>query len=146
MDQASARTFLYDFGRDRYREASLAVLGFEGELRYGGAPEKKVPADDLYWARISTQVVDEDQETLRNGEVRRFVTSGLVFVQLFCPVVDKRALPAMDAIAEAVRRSFRTYQGEEVEFTNARINDSVANEPNWLRANVTSEYQYRQFM
>jgi hypothetical protein len=150
MDQASSRTFLYDFGRDRYR-AACAALGIVGaELRYSGDTSglnKTTPADDKYWARITRTVVDERQETLRNGaSQRRFVSNGLIFVQLFCPVTESTAQDNMDKIAELIRNDFRTYQGEECEFTSAAINDSIPSEAAWLRANVTSNYAYRQFI
>jgi hypothetical protein len=150
MDHASSRTFLYDFGRDRYRAACLVVGIEDAELRYGGdtsGANKEPPANDKYWARISRRVVDEPQETLRNGDQqRRFVSIGLVFVQLFCPVTESNAQDNMDKIAELIRNDFRTYQGAECEFTGAAINDTIPAEPAWLRANVTSNYQYRQFI
>lgn len=145
MDKAGSRTALYDFGRDRYTEASALVLGQAGELRYGGAPQVDTPGDDSHWARVSCRVVDEYQETLRLN-TRRWVSTGLVFVQLFAPVTDKRAQPRLDAIAEMVRNAFRTWQPGELEFTSPAINDSIAPEPAWLRANVVSNYTYRQFM
>lgn len=146
MDQSGARTALYDFGRDRYTAASLAVLGAPGDLRYGGGPDRTTPGDDQHWARVSAKVVSEYQETLRNGEVRRWVSTGLVFVQLFAPVIDRRAQPRLDQIAELVRSAFRLYQVADIEFTDSEINDGVNDEPNWLRANVSSTYTYRQFM
>jgi hypothetical protein len=150
MDQASSRTFLYDFGRARYLVACAAIGVVGAELRYKGDTSglnKALPADDKYWARISRTVVDERQESLRNGALqRRFVSNGLVFVQLFCPVTDSKAQDNMDKLAEYIRNDFRTYQGEECEFTTAAINDSIAPEAAWLRANVTSNYQYRQFI
>jgi hypothetical protein len=150
MDHASSRAFLYGFGRDRYRAACAALGVADPELRYGGdtsGANKELPANDKYWARISRRVVSEDQETLRNGsEQRRFLTNGLVFVQLFAPVTDSKAQDNMDKIAELVRNDFRTYQGAECEFTSAAINDTIPPEPAWLRANVVSNYQYRQFI
>jgi hypothetical protein len=150
MDSASSRTFLYDFGRNRFL-AACAVVGVAGpELRYSGdtsGANSTLPANDKYWARISRRIVDERQETLRNGALqRRFVTDGLVFVQLFAPVTDSKAQDNMDKIAELIRNDFRTYQGEECEFTTAEINDTIPPEAAWLRANVVSTYQYRQFI
>jgi hypothetical protein len=150
MDSASSRTFLYDFGRDRFLAACALVGVAAPELRYAGdtsGGNKEQPANDKYWARVSRRVVDERQETLRNGlGQRRFVTNGIVFVQLFAPVVDSRAQDNMDKIAELIRNDFRTFQGAECEFTTAEINDSIAAEPAWLRTNVTSNYQFRQFI
>ena len=59
---------------------------------------------------------------------------------------SRRALDRLDKIAKALRDDFRTYQGEEIEFNKAWINDSVADEPTALRANVIADYSYRQFI
>lgn len=150
MDHASSRTFLYNFGRVRFLAACAAVGVAAPELRYAGdtsGANKTQPTNDKYWARISRLVVDERQETLRNCQFqRRFVSNGIVYIQLFSPVLDSRAQDNMDKIAELIRNDFRIYQGEECEFTLAEINDSITAEPAWLRANVTSTYQYRQFI
>jgi hypothetical protein len=150
MDNASSRTFLYDFGRDRYLSACAALNVVDPEIRYSGDTSglnsAPVP-NDKYWARISRVISDQKQETLRGPtQQRRFVTTGFIFVQLFCPVNDSRAQDNMDKIGEFVLTDFRTFQGEECEFTTAAINDTIPREPAWLRANVTSTYQYRQFI
>lgn len=146
MDRASARDFLYSFVRDQYRAASLAATGLTGALRYGGIPDEE-PANGTYWARVTMRITNEEQETLRSADrTRRFLTQGLVFVQLFCPSPAEPGLVPMDQIAETVRNAFRTYQGAEIEFTTAEIDDNVPAEPNWLRANIVSTFQYRQFL
>lgn len=145
MDAASSRTVLYDFGRDQYTAACVAVLGAPGELRYGGAKDRTVPADDKYWARLSRTVVDEYQETLRLG-VRRWCHTGLLFVQMFAPITDSRASDNLDKLAELVRNAFRTYQPAEIEFTKAAITDNLPAETAWQRINVTATYQFRQFI
>ncbi len=150
MDTASSRTFLYDFGKARFLAACAALGVLTPEVRFAGATAPGTsdqPAHDRYWARISRRVVDERQEGLRNGALlRRFVSDGLVFVQLFAPVTDSRAQDNLDKLAERIRNDFRTFQGVECEFTSAAINDSVAREQAWLRANVVSNYQFRQFI
>lgn len=146
MDRVTCRDALYGFGRDRYNEA-VQALGLTGEVRYGGRVYKVPVAADTYWSRVTTRVVAEVQETLRNG-TRRFRSDGLVFVQVFCPITDSRALACSDPIAEYVRNAFRTYQGEDLEFTNPWINDNIPPSPDqeWLQVNVTSNYAYRQFI
>lgn len=146
MDRAAARTFLNDFCRDRYRLASLAATGAEGEVRYSGVPGEN-PANDTYWSRVTTHITYQGQETLRSPDLtRRFLTEGLVIVQLFCPAVSELGTTALDGIAEQILTDFRTYQGADIEFTRAEITDNMPAEPDWLRANVTSIFQYRQFV
>jgi hypothetical protein len=148
MDHATSRTVIFDFGRDQYRAACLAVLGPDvtPELRYGGVPAEE-PANDKYWARVTRRVVTEFQETLRNGESqRRFCTVGIVFVQVFGPVGGGTVLSDIDRTAELVRNSFRLYQGDNLEFTNAVISDTVTPDPNWISASIRSNYRYRQFV
>lgn len=144
MDRVGARNFLFGFAEQQYLLAAQS-LGLAAQVRYAGSKDKSQPANDKYWSRISAQVVSEYQETLR-CETRRFCSTGLVFVQLMCPVTDSKALTFCDQLAEMVRNSFRIYQGEELEFTNTEITDNVTAEPEWLRANVVATYQYRQFL
>jgi len=145
MDKATATDFLYNFSRLRFTEACTVVTGSSGALRYGKVVRGDEPPNGTYWARVTCQIEDERQETLRLVE-RRWLTTGKLFIQLFCPVEDPNAPLNVDLIAELVRNPFRLYQGAEIEFTNPMIVDNVAAEPNWLRANVTCTYQYRQFM
>lgn len=148
MNRVEARDAIYSHLTPELNAAFVAVLGAPGFTRYSGVKDNQdatVP-NDVYWSHVSMQIVAEDQETLRNCE-RRFKSEGLVFVQLFVPTLDKRGQFHLDAIADGVRNIFRTRAtGDDVEFTRARIVDNIKPEPNWLRANVVSEFQYRQFL
>jgi hypothetical protein len=149
MDRTEARTEIYTFVTAAWAEVSATVVGTAGHMRYQGVrpqgADPLVPPNDMYWARVSLQIISEDQETLRLPP-RRFVTVGHVFVQLFCPIVDINVQPNLDVIAEQLRNKFRTYQTDKIEFTRSRVADNIPAEPNWLRANVVSEFAYRQFM
>lgn len=145
MDRAGARDLIYGFIGDQYTTISTSVLSEAGQIRYGDVVVQSPVANDAYWIRINMQVVLEEQETLRNG-VRRFLTSGLIIVQVFAPITDVNALVNIDSIADQLRDALRIYQGNEMEFTSARISDNMPAEPNWLRANVISNYAYRQFL
>ena len=148
MDHQISRSVLYDFVRDRYLDACALVLPEDADpqMRYQGYTQDE-PADGSYWCRVSRIVVAENQETLRNGDgVRRFRSTGIVFAQLFAPRSDSRSQVRIDIIAESLRNAFRTFQPEDLEFTNAVIDDSVAGNPGWIAANVSSNYDYRQFI
>ncbi len=150
MDNASSRDFLYDFGRDRFL-AACAVVGVSNPLvRFAGdttvAGREAVP-NGSYWARMVRRVVDERQESMRNGSTtRKFITNGLFYVQLFGPVTDTRVQHKLDQLAELVRNDFRMHQGVECDFTTAEIMDTVTNEPAWLQVPVVSNYQFRQYL
>lgn len=149
MDRTQARDKINTFVTDAFVEVTTAVTGEAGHLRYQGikpqGDEPLVPPDDVYWARVTIQVAEEYQETLK-CEQRRFVTVGSVIVQLFFPVTDPNAQPNLDLITEQVRNRFRTYPSAEIEFTRSRVEDNIPAEPNWLRANLVSQFAYRQFI
>lgn len=145
MDRTAARDDIYSFATEQFKAVTTALLGAAGELRYQGLLDPGIPANDKYWTRVVMQVADEYQETLR-CDVRRFVTVGNVILQFFIPVIDRNAMPNLDIITEQMRNAFRNYTSSEIEFTRPRINDNIPAEPNWLRANLVSDFAYRQFM
>jgi hypothetical protein len=149
MDRSQARDLINTFVTERFVEVTTDVTGQPGELRYQGVRpvegQPLVPANNVYWARVALLVAAEPQETLR-CEVRRFVTMGSAIIQLFCPTVDVNAQLNLDIIAERMRNYFRTHNSAEIEFTNARISDNIPAESNWLRANIVSDFAYRQFI
>jgi hypothetical protein len=145
MDRTTARDGIYAFSKEQFEAVTTALLGAAGELRYQGVRDPSIPSNDKYWTRVVMQVADEYQETLR-CDVRRFVTVGNVIIQFFAPAVDPNAMPNLDIITEQMRNGFRNYRSTEIEFTRPRINDNIPAEPNWLRANLVSDFAYRQFM
>lgn len=145
MDRTTARDGIYSFSTEQFEAVTTALLTEAGELRYQGLKDATIPANDKYWTRVVMQVADEYQETLR-CEVRRFVTVGNVILQFFAPVVDVNAMPNLDIITEQMRNAFRNHMSSEIEFTRPRIIDNIPAEPNWLRANLVSDFAYRQFM
>lgn len=126
--------------------AALQALGLTGEIRYQGVA-KEQPAQGKIWSRVSFQTVDEYQETLKNGDARRWVTVGIIYVQIMVPRTLGTAQVISDKLAELVRNDFRDRNVEEhLEFTAAAIDDNVAPEPSWLVVNVTTRFWYRQFI
>lgn len=150
MNRDEARDVIYTYGTTAVAAAKDAA-GIAAEapfaMRYGGVSETE-PDQGTYWARVSMQTVDESQEALGNSEgTRRFLTVGLVQVQLFIPRSSAKELIESDRWAEAVRNAFRDLDTPEgLEFTGARIDDNVRAEPSWLNVLVTARFSYRQFM
>ena len=149
MNRALARDLINKFVTESFRDATTAVTGTPGELRYQGIRPATgvplVPSNDVYWARITVQTAAESQETLRCEGKRRFVTTGSVIVQMFFPTLDVNAQPNLDLITQRVNDDFRHYPSDKIEFTRSRVDDNILAEPNWLRANLVSQFTYRQF-
>jgi hypothetical protein len=149
MDRTEARDLINTFVGTAFAEVTTAVTGAAGQVRYQGIRpvegEPLVPPNDVYWARVTIQVAEEVQETLK-CENRRFATFGSVIVQLFFPVLDMNAQPNLDIITEQLRNRFRDHPSDKIEFTRCRVDDNIPAEPNWLRANIVSQLAYRQFM
>lgn len=148
MDRTEARDHINTFVTQAFAEVTTGV-GVDSQIRYQGIRpvegEPLVPSNEAYWARVTIQVADEYQETLK-CEDRRFVTVGSVIVQIFFPVLDLNAQPNLDIITEQLRNRFRDHPSDKIEFTRCRVDDNIPAEPNWLRANIVSQFAYRQFM
>lgn len=145
MNRAEAKDVMFGHLTTAWN-AALTAHDLDGVLRFpdDGLEE---PDNGTYWARVSIQTVDEDQETLRNQGVRRFLSVGLVFVQIFCPRSDDGAAINADLIAEDMRNALRNPRVDDnLEFTQAAIVDNVEQEPAWVTINVTARFWYREFM
>lgn len=149
MNRNEARDKIYEHGTALFA-AALVAAGIPGEatsaMRYQGVADAE-PGQGSYWGRLTLQTVDEPQETLRNGETRRFATFGIVMFQLFVPRTSPKALTELDAIAEHVRNGYRDRQVDDnLEFTGAKIDDNVRVEQSWLNVLITARFEYRQFI
>lgn len=146
MLRVDAKSEIYNVVASNWAAVMAPIVGTNHELRYYGLKYSSEVPVTKYWGRVSTQVVAEDQETLRNG-VRRYRTDGLVFVQLFVPINDAQAATRLDTIADAIRNLFRhCTAADNVQFSRARIVDNIDPEAAWLKANVVSEFEYNQFV
>jgi hypothetical protein len=126
---------------------TLTVLDEIPEIRWQGKEKKELPSREDFWCRISTQSVYESQITLSENVTelgsRRYESSGLVFVQIFCPKVKKDSYEKGILLAEIAKNAFRgkkTSPGN-VWFRNVRINN-VEPEELWYRFNVIAEFEY----
>lgn len=120
-----------------------AVVGYMPDIRWQGINEGTTPNAAKYWCRVSQQTVIEEQTALAddNGK-KRYTASGLIFVQLFCPIADVEASPKGRLLAVIARNAFRgkTTSGK-VWFRNVRINE-LPNQESAVRFNVVAEYEY----
>ncbi len=129
-----------------WQSGTPAIVGNVPAVRWPGVEERNPPAMDSYWARVSTQEIDSPQTTLKSGvapdEKQRYTSTGLLFVQLFCPMSDAKAKERGDALAELARGAFRGVETPGgVWFRNPR-SSPLAPQDNAYRFNIVVEYQF----
>jgi hypothetical protein len=119
------------------------VTGDAPEIRWQGIEEPKKPPFGKYWTRVSQETVFEEQITLRDPTCgQRHRTTGLLFIQIFCPRSDARAMENGRKLAVIARNAYRAYKTlGGAWFRNSRILELEA-EPEWIRFNVVVEYEY----
>ncbi|MCW2763979.1 MAG: hypothetical protein JWR85_4180 [Marmoricola sp.] len=126
---------------------AATILGeAPGALRYVGVETQGKQETDKFWARVSTQGVDENQASIANGVGapgnRRYQAEGLVFIQLFAPKSRNTAMEKLRLLAQLARNAYRgkvTVNG--VSFSHVRIQE-LDPEELWQRINVVAEYAY----
>ena len=147
MNRSEAKDIIFAHAATAWTNACTTAGIASPQVRFKDDGQAE-PSNGTYWARISTQVVDERQESLRNDSFeRRFVTVGLVFVQIFVPRTSSGIIAKADVLAESVRNAFRDPRVDDnLEFTQATIDDNVQSEPAWLPVLVWARFWYRQFL
>lgn len=123
-----------------------AIVGTVPQIRWQGTEGTSKPPVDGFWCMVSAQTVFEEQSTLKTGlapsENRRYTATGLLVVQLFCPMSDAEAMDKGRRLAVVARNAFRGKETNNgVWFRNARINE-IPPEENAYRFNIVVEYEY----
>lgn len=124
---------------------ATTLIGYALDIRWQGVEVATPPDATKYWARVSIQGVTEAQVSLADQVTgpakRRYEPKGLIFVQLFAPMVAD----GMDngrKLAMIARDAFRGQQtASGVVFRNVRINE-LSNDGKSYRFNVVAEYEY----
>lgn len=123
-----------------------SIVGYVPKVFWQGITEPDPPDSDAFWARFSIQTVFEEQSGLSGGDLsRRYTTSGLIFIQIFCPKSESRGFEFGQQLASVGRASFRgrsTPGG--VWFRNVRINE-LNPEQLCYRFNVVSEFEFDEY-
>lgn len=125
---------------------ALAETTLVPDIRWPGVEEPEIPPVDSFWCRVSTQQVSEPLTSFKSGvaptENKRYSAVGLLFVQIFCPMSDSRAMEKGRLLAELARDAFRGKQtANDVWFRNARI-QNLPPEDRFYRFNIVVEYTY----
>lgn len=120
------------------------VVGYVPELRWPG-DSNAAPADSSrFWGRVSQQTVEQRQTSFAtnvDGEGRRYRTTGLVYLQLFCPATVDGVVHGRE-LADVARSAFKgraTTNG--VAFNNVAIQEPPP-ENGRFRLNVVAQYEY----
>jgi len=129
-------------------QSTVAIVGYVPEVQWQGVQYRTMPDGSKYWARLSKQTVIESQATLSTCEglpgQRKYETSGLIFVQIFCPKSDSQAFELGQKLATVARNAFRgKVTPGKIWFRNVRINE-LEPEELYQRFNVVSEYEYNE--
>jgi len=110
-------------------------------IRWDGREKGAIPKG--YFCRFSMQWVLERQRTFRNGEDQRYVSAGVLFIQVFGPRDgDELVLKRMRTLSTAARNIFRGQSFDGcILFRNVRV---VNLEPldSYHRTNVVMEWEY----
>ena len=129
--------------------AASDILDPMPELRFQGAEKPGLPGAEKYWARASTQLVaTRNSAHIMSDEPgaspAEFLTTGLVFIQIFAPMKTVNSYAKGELLAELGQRMFMAANTNSgVWFRNPRINE-LSPDGSWYRWNVVSEYQFNQ--
>jgi hypothetical protein len=110
------------------------------ELRFADNEVGEIPK--TYFVRFSMVPVTERQSTFRNGEDKRYTSTGVLYLQVFAPRLDERAAERRRDLAHVGKTLFR---GKSLDgciwFRNVRIN-WLQPDDKFLRANVAGDYEF----
>lgn len=133
---------MYGLFNTAWAAGAPAIVGYLPEIRWQGVEKEGSPETKKYWCRVSSQSVLERQITFRNGTDKRYQTDGLLFVQVFAPMSDAKAMENLRALAVVARNAFRgKTTSSMIWFRNVRINE-LGPDNKAYRCNVVAEYQY----
>lgn len=146
----SARKFTEAFG-----PAAEVIIGDPVEIRYqgvlhaiAGQPLKAVDPSK-YWVRFSMRGVMSRPSAFVLSEEpvpsqMEFETNGLVFVQVFAPMIEVNGFAQGLLLAELAQDIFRrTETASGVVFNNVRINE-LDDDTKSYRWNVIAEYEFSE--
>lgn len=119
------------------------------ELRYQGAEQATLPGATNFWGRASTQLATTRQSAHimsdgPGGSPVEFMTTGVVFVQIFAPMKGQGNYAKGELLAELCQCAFMAAEtASGVWFRNPRINE-LPNDGTWYRWNVLADFQFNQ--
>lgn len=134
LDRSSARDALCAIVDAALAGESLTIV-WDGD---GEAP----PSDTaLSWARVSIRHVDSKQSTLGPVGARKYLTSGLMYVQIFTPLGD--GLSEDDRLAMILLSALRADDTAGLTLRNIRPVETGP-DGGWHQTNVIAEFEYEE--
>lgn len=124
--------------------AAVPLAAANIDVKWPGAPQSAKPAREKTWARVSAQIVTDDQSSLANSAgKKRYHATGLLYVQLFCSRIEANGLDNGRTIAKAVQAAFRVDAPSGVMwFRDQKIRELPITEESYpINVVVTFEYE-----
>lgn len=119
-------------------------IDYEFPLRFVGIEYSTKPDRTKYWARVSTQIVSDQQASLSDVEGQRFYEAiSLLYIQLFCPRNVSKSLQNGRKMAEILQDQFRRRStSDELWYRNPRIVE-LPETAEAYPINIVSEFWYK---
>ena len=101
---------------------AASIVGYTPVIRWQGKEVADKPPVDQIWARVSAQIITDQQSSLANiNGNRMYEAKGLLYIQLFCPR-SNNDLQTGRIFSQYIREVFRTESPDgNIWFTNQRI-------------------------
>lgn len=120
------------------------LLGYDIDVRWPGVAIETKPAMDELWARVSMQIITEEQASLANvAGNKMYETTGLLYVQLFCPRNQPASMDNGRQLAVDMRNAFRhDSPSQELWFRNQTVRELPETTENYP-INVVVTFSYK---
>lgn len=132
-----------------FKRVKGTVITFDDptEIRYAGNEKAAKPAKELFWMRVTTQVLIDQQASLSNYQESRFYeTVAMLYMQLFCPRNVENSVPKGRIMAEQLQTVFRRASTSgELWYRNAKIVE-LPETAEAYPINITVEFRYKTFL
>lgn len=125
---------------------TAAIVGSVPEIRWQGVELPTKVNLSNFWCMVGVDTITERQTTFKTGvessENKRYTTTGVVVVQLFCPLALSNAMDKGRQLAVVARNAFRGKETTNgVWFRNSVINE-LPPEESAYRFNIIAEYTF----
>jgi hypothetical protein len=149
IDYVSAIDAMFSIAQAAIARVSDNIVHI-AETRWPGVAEKNPPNENVYWIRVSEQVVLSGQASLSSsvGKAgsKRYETTGLLFIQIFCPKSDPTAVPNGRLIQTALVNAFRAPSGDSNLWFRNQMPKPMSFNPTSYQFNVAVTYQYGEIV